>query len=74
MVLRGGKQSFIMEIGQYSQSLFHNMWSEHMLKVEKTPILAGTLAGNGLIVILIIIGFKLVAIYAINCDASNSIF
>ena len=35
MILRGGKQSFIMEIGQYSQSLFDNMWSEHMLKVEK---------------------------------------
>ena len=46
IVLHGGKQSFIMGIGQYSQSLFDNMWPEYMLKVEKTRIFLGTLAWN----------------------------
>ena len=35
MILHGGKQSFIERIGQYNQTLFDNMWSEHMLKVKK---------------------------------------
>ena len=40
MVLHGGKQYFIEGIGQYSQSLFDNMWLEHMLRVEKTRFLS----------------------------------
>ena len=40
MVLHGDKQSIIKGIGEYSHILFDNMWSEHMLKVEKTQILS----------------------------------
>ena len=37
MVLHGGEheQSHVKGIEQYSQSLFDNIWSEHMLRVEK---------------------------------------
>ena len=41
MILHGGKQFFIDGIVQYSQSLFDNIWSEHMFRVENiTRILA----------------------------------
>ena len=43
MALHGGKRSFIEGFGQYSQSLFDNMWLDHMLRVEKTGLLSGTL-------------------------------
>ena len=40
MVLRGGKQSLLWRLGNMAKVLFDNMWSEHMLKVEKTRILS----------------------------------
>ena len=39
-VLHDGKQCFIEGIGQYSQSLFDEMWSEHVVRVEKIRILS----------------------------------
>ena len=46
MILQGGKQTFMHMITQYNQSLFDNMGSENMLKVEKTRILSGSFAWN----------------------------